>query len=90
MGGVPMVKGDQGIWEVTIGPIEPGIYRYTFIVNGVTTTDPRNPLTSQSLNLARSMYEVPGAAFMEYKAGIPHGANFDEKAAQRLHGFALV
>jgi enterochelin esterase family protein len=37
MGGVPMVKGDQGIWEVTIGPIEPGIYRYTFIVNGVTT-----------------------------------------------------
>lgn len=74
IGGVPMVKGDQGIWEVTIGPIEPGIYRYTFVVNGVTTTDPRNPLTSQSLTLSRSMYEVPGADFMEYKAGVPHGA----------------
>src|SRR4051812_8849316 len=24
-GGVPLVKGDQGIWEVVIGPIEPGV-----------------------------------------------------------------
>lgn len=74
MGGVPLIKGDQGIWEVTIGPIEPGIYRYTFTVDGVATTDPRNPLTSQSLILSRSMYEVPGAAFMEYKTGVQHGA----------------
>ncbi len=34
--GVPMAKGDQGIWEATIGPIEPGIYRYTFTVDGLT------------------------------------------------------
>lgn len=72
--GVPLVKGDQGIWEVVIGPIEPGIYRYTFNVDGVNTTDPRNPLTSQSLTHSSSLYEVPGADFMEYKAGIPHGA----------------
>jgi enterochelin esterase family protein len=74
MGGVPLAKGDQGIWEVTIGPIEPGIYRYNFVVDGVATTDPRNPLTSQSLTSSRSMYEVPGAPFMEMKSGIPHGA----------------
>ncbi len=74
MGGVPMVKGDQSIWEVVIGPIEPGIYRYTFTVDGVSSTDPRNPLASQSLTQVRSMYEVPGAAFMEYRPGVPHGA----------------
>ncbi|UWZ85886.1 esterase [Occallatibacter riparius] len=74
MGGVPLTKGDQGIWDVTIGPITPGIYRYNFVVDGVATTDPRNPLTSQSLTSSRSMYEVPGADFMEYKAGVPHGA----------------
>ena len=72
--GVAMVKGDQGIWEAVIGPIEPGTYRYTFTVDGVSTTDPRNPLTSQSLTHSSSMYEVPGAEFMEYKAGVPHGA----------------
>jgi enterochelin esterase-like enzyme len=74
MAGVPLTKGDQGVWEATIGPIEPGVYRYTFTVDGVSTTDPRNPLTSQSLTHASSMYEVPGADFMEYKAGVPHGA----------------
>jgi len=65
MAGVPLTKGDQGVWEATIGPIEPGVYRYTFTVDGVSTTDPRNPLTSQSLTHASSMYEVPGADFME-------------------------
>jgi len=25
-GRLPMVKGDQGVWEIVIGPIEPGIY----------------------------------------------------------------
>src|SRR5579863_1911068 len=74
MAGVPLTKGDQGVWETTIGPIEPGIYRYTFTVDGVSTTDPRNPLTSLSLTHSSSMYEVPGADFMEYKAGVPHGA----------------
>ena len=73
-GGVAMVKGDQGIWEAVIGPIEPGTYRYTFTVDGVSTTDPRNPLTSQSLTHSSSMYEVPGAQFMELKDGVPHGA----------------
>jgi enterochelin esterase-like enzyme len=73
-GGVAMVKGDQGISEAVIGPIEPGTYRYTFTVDGVSTTDPRNPLTSQSLTHSSSIYEVPGAEFMEYKAGVPHGA----------------
>ena len=73
-GGVAMVKGDQGIWEAVIGPIAPGTYRYTFTVDGVSTTDPRNPLTSQSLTHSSSLYDVPGSDFTEYGAGIPHGA----------------
>jgi hypothetical protein len=39
-------------------------------VDGVSTTDPRNPLTSQSLTHSSSLYEVDGASFMEYQAGI--------------------
>ena len=92
MGGVPLLKGDQGVWEAVIGPIEPGVYRYTFIVDGVSTTDPRNPVTSQSLTHSSSMYEVPGADFMEYKAGVPHGAiasvDYDSSATggqRRMH-----
>jgi enterochelin esterase family protein len=72
-GGVAMVKGDQGIWEAVIGPIEAGTYRYTFTVDGVSTIDPRNPLTSQSLIHSSSMYEVQGSEFTELKPGVPHG-----------------
>jgi enterochelin esterase-like enzyme len=74
MGGLQLVKGDQGVWAVVVGPIEPGTYRYTFTVDGVSTTDPRNPFTSQSLTRSSSLYEVPGADFMEYKVGVAHGA----------------
>ena len=71
--GLPLVKDDRGVWEAVIGPIEPGVYRYTFSVDGVNTTDPKNPLTSQALTHSTSLYEVPGADFMERKPGVPRG-----------------
>jgi enterochelin esterase family protein len=74
MGGVTMTKGEQGVWETTIGPIAAGVYRYNFVVDGVSVADPRNPLTSESLTQSRSLYEVPGAEFLAYKADVPHGA----------------
>jgi len=55
-----MTKGADGVWSIQIGPIQPGVYRYTFLLDGVQTTDPRNPLSSESLNFVRSMYEVRG------------------------------
>src|SRR5262249_4589338 len=41
--GKAMTKGDKGIWEITLGPIPAGSYRYNFNVNGVSVIDPRNP-----------------------------------------------
>src|SRR5262245_24583074 len=26
----PMKKGENGVWELTLGPIDPGTYRYLF------------------------------------------------------------
>jgi enterochelin esterase-like enzyme len=31
----PMTKGDSGVWTITLGPIEPEIWRYSFILDGV-------------------------------------------------------
>jgi enterochelin esterase-like enzyme len=72
--GVLMVKGADGVWTAQVGPFPGGVYRYNFVVDGVSTTDPRNPLSSESLNQVKSMYEVPGADFLEYKKDVPHGA----------------
>src|SRR5262249_4642321 len=71
--GAPMTKGDNGVWEVTLGPIDPGAYRYDFNVDGVPVIDPRNPSVSESNNNAWSMFYIPGAEFMDAKEE-PHGA----------------
>jgi enterochelin esterase family protein len=68
-----MTKAENGLWEITIGPIDPGAYRYNFNIDGVSVMDPRNPSVSESYANAWSMVYVPGADFMETK-DVPHGA----------------
>jgi hypothetical protein len=39
----PMRKGPDGIWTATIGPVEPDLYNYIFLVDDVLVPDPANP-----------------------------------------------
>jgi len=71
--GPAFTKGENGVWEATIGPINPGAYRYTFTVNGVAVIDPRNPHVSESNTNVWSLVYIPGADFMDEKQ-VPHGA----------------
>lgn len=71
--GPTFTKGENGVWEATIGPINPGAYRYTFTVNGVAVVDPRNPHISESNTNVWSLVYIPGADFMDEKQ-VPHGA----------------
>ena len=71
--GAPMAKNDKGIWEVTVGPIPAGAYRYNFSVDGMTVLDPKNPATSESVGNSWSLVVVPGAEGMDTK-NVPHGA----------------
>ncbi len=66
-------KGEAGVWSLTIGPIDPGAYRYNFNIDSVATIDPRSPFISESNANVWSLVYVPGADFMETK-NIAHGA----------------
>ena len=55
----PLAKADNGVWSLTLGPVDAGVYRYLFIVDGVSTADPRNPDVSGSLNNVQSVFTVP-------------------------------
>ncbi len=37
---IPLAKNDQGVWTATQGPLEPNIYQYSFLVDGVRAADP--------------------------------------------------
>jgi enterochelin esterase family protein len=70
-----MTKGDDGIWTATLGPLPPDVYTYAFNIDGVNTTDPRNPWVKlvSATGLA-SQVEVPGDGPQYYDAKpVPHG-----------------
>lgn len=85
--GVDLTKGDENVWAVTVGPIDPGAYRYNFNVDGVTVIDPKNPATSESNANTWSLVCVPGSELADTK-DVPHGAvaevTYFSKALQRF------
>jgi len=68
-----MTKGENGVWELVFGPVNPGAYRYNFNVDGIAVLDYRNPSLSESNNNSWSLVNVPGADFMDTK-DVPHGS----------------
>ncbi|HMF11619.1 MAG TPA: hypothetical protein VKE94_04915, partial [Gemmataceae bacterium] len=71
--GVAMKKGENGVWETTVGPVVPGAYRYNFSVDGLGVIDPRNPTTSEANANTWSLVYVPGSEISDTK-DVPHGA----------------
>jgi enterochelin esterase family protein len=74
-GSKPMVKNGDGIWSVTVGPVEPEIYTYTFVIDGVRILDPGNSNLKNGRAIDASVVEVPGTLprFDEVQ-NVPHGA----------------
>ncbi len=73
-GGGKMSKDDKGVWSLTVGPLAPDFYSYTFIVDGVRTVDPKNPMIKPGTGSVDSMFLVPGAeAEFETVKDVPHG-----------------
>jgi len=68
-----MTKAENGVWEVTVGPVPPGAYRYNFNIDGVATIDPRSSAISESNTNVWSLAVVPGNDLFDTK-DVPRGA----------------
>jgi enterochelin esterase family protein len=67
-------KGEGGVWSVTVGPLTPQIYSYSFVVDGVSMVDPRNPMIKGGVRSVSSYVEVPGDKPALYQTReVPHG-----------------
>ena len=74
-GAKPMTKDDNGNWSVTVGPLAPELYSYSFAIDGFQTLDPGNPAVKPGRSPRTSMVEVPGQPplLQEFNPAGPHG-----------------
>jgi enterochelin esterase family protein len=69
-----MAKDSTGIWNVTVGPIKPDIYPYSFQVDGVTVMDPANVSFFPNERFKASLVDIPTEPLLIHAMrDVPHG-----------------
>lgn len=70
----PMVKNDSGIWSVTLGPVKPDIYPYSFFADGIQIMDPANRLYFPNEHFKSSLVDIRGdTPLIHSLQDVPHG-----------------
>lgn len=73
-GGQPMTKDDRGVWTITVPPLQPDLYNYLFVADGVDTLDPSNAVVNPNLRSPSNVFEVQGSQPELWDVqDVPHG-----------------
>ncbi len=74
-----MTKDANGLWTVTLGPLEPNLYEYQFNLDGRKITDPGNDMPKPQRQVDTSLLLIPGTPpdFLDVQAGA-HGTMRDD------------
>jgi enterochelin esterase-like enzyme len=91
---LPMQKDESGVWSITVGPLEPDIYVYNFMVDGSHTVDPMNPDMKRGSGPTTSLVEIPGKQPMYFsEQAVPHGTvhihRYDSKTTETTRGLYI-
>ena len=71
-----MTKDANGVWSVTLGPVAPDMYPYSFVVDGVQIMDPLNADWFPNETFKNSIVDVRGQGepLIHALKNVPHGA----------------
>jgi len=71
---IKMIKGDDGVWTVTVGPLGDQLWGYWFMVDGVKALDPGNGETQRDGSRYDNLLMIVGPAddLWDFK-DVPHG-----------------
>ncbi|SOD79414.1 esterase [Spirosoma fluviale] len=71
---VAMTKDAQGVWSVTVGPVKPDMYPYSFVVDGISVADPKNSAIFPNEGFQNSVVEITGSTPLVHTLqNVPHG-----------------
>ncbi|HOX81813.1 MAG TPA: alpha/beta hydrolase-fold protein [Chryseolinea sp.] len=57
---LPMMKDSSGLWSITLGPVKPDMYPYSFKVDGISVADPKNTNIFPNEGFQNSVVEITG------------------------------
>ena len=55
-----MTKDTSGVWSITVAPVKPDIYPYSFWVDSIQVADPNNTLIFANERFKYSLVDIPG------------------------------
>jgi enterochelin esterase family protein len=68
-----MVQDAEGTWSVTTEPLDPNLYGYHFLADGVALTDPSDPNLKPNLFNAENMVRITASGLPWEITNVPHG-----------------
>ncbi len=81
---VEMSKDEKGVWALTTEALEPDIYGYSFLVDGVNVVDPSNTRMKTNLLNLSNMVHVRGANLVWEEADVPRAPSTSIPTNPRL------
>jgi len=67
-------RDTSGVWSITLGPVEPDLYPYNYIVDGVSVADPNNVNIFPNERFKSSLVDIPSEKPALYSVqDVPHG-----------------
>ena len=91
---IALSRGPDGVWAGTAGPLEPNVYFYTFVVDGVRVADPMNSDTvvSGGGRFPQSGFYIRGESAAPWEsqpvpAGSLHREFFESSLQQRERSY---
>lgn len=71
---VDLKEGKNGIWEYTTSVLEPELYSYNFIVDGISVKDPNNSYVLRDIATLMNYFIIDGDRTENYVVkDVPHG-----------------
>lgn len=72
-GRLDLTEGAEGLWSGTLETVAPGIYEYSFSIDGVKMLDPGNPALKPQRSPNTSILLIPGDSLHDFR-DVPHGS----------------
>ncbi len=71
---IPLVKDDDGLWQVKLDSVPAGVWEYSFRVDDMTLLDPSNPAIKPMRSPRTSILHIPGQPPLIHDfQPVPHG-----------------